>query len=101
MKIDEESLNDSVLMVKTAVTQKKLAAKSAMKSSSLMSMTAGLNTPGKSTDAQMVTSQMSAISQLIKQVSQIKMENKQIMEHFDRLVAQMEAFFNNQTTTSN
>jgi len=99
-QIEEKSLNNSILTVKTAVTQKKMAVKSAMKTLSLMSMTTGSTVPGKSTDAQMVTSQTLAKSQLTEQVSQIKMENKQIMENFDRLADQMEAFFNNQTTTS-
>jgi len=88
-------------MVKTAVTQKMMGAKSAMKTPPSTTMTVALNVQGHSTDAQMVVSQNLAISQLTKQVSQIKMENKQIMEQFDRLAAQMEVFLNSQTPTSN
>jgi len=42
-------------------------------------MVAG-TTQGKSTDAAMVASQNSAISQLTEQVSQIKLENKQLLD---------------------
>jgi len=50
-------------------------------------------------DATMVVSQNSTMLQLIEQVSQTKMENEQILEQFDCLAAQMEAFMNTQTTT--
>jgi len=45
-----------------------------------------------SSNTHMVTSQASAISQLTEQVSQIKLENWQILNWFDWLAAQMEAF---------
>jgi len=99
-QIDKESLNDSVLTVKTAVTQKKTAAKSILKAQTQMATTTGTNTQGGTTDANMVMSQTSVISHLMEQVSQIKIENRQMMECFDQLAAQMEAFLNNQTTTS-
>jgi len=39
----------------------------------------------------------SAISQLTKQVSQIKLENKHLLDQFDWLTMQMEAFMLRQT----
>jgi len=48
-----------------------------------------------------INSQNSTISQLTEQVSQIKMENKQLIDQFDRLTERMENFFssaNSQTT---
>jgi len=48
-----------------------------------------------------IASQNSAISQLTEQVSQIKMENKQLLDKFDRLADRMEQLFssaNSQTT---
>jgi len=82
-QIDKESLNDSVLTVKTAVTQKKTAEKSTLKAQTQMAMMTGTNTQGGTTNANAVMSQTSVISQLTEQVSQIKMENKEMMEHFD------------------
>jgi len=46
----------------------------------------------RSANTQTVTSQSSAISQLTEQVAQIKLENKQLLDHFDHLATQMEAF---------
>jgi len=37
------------------------------------------------------------ISQLTEQVLQIKIENKQLLDCFDQLAAQMEQFMSNQT----
>ncbi len=38
------------------------------------------------------------ISQLTEQVLQIKIENKQLLDCFDQLAAQMEQFMSNQTS---
>jgi len=51
-----------------------------------------------SKDVATVTSQNTTISQLTEQVSIIKMENKQIMDCFDLLASQMDAFMNSQAT---
>jgi len=51
----------------------------------------------KSFNATMVASENSVISQLMEQVSQVKFENKQLLDRFDWLAAQMEAFMSNQT----
>jgi len=64
-------------------------------------MTAASNTHGKSTDATTIASQNSAVSLLMEQVSQIKLENKQMLEHFNWLATQMKAFMNTQTTPTN
>jgi len=49
----------------------------------------------------MVASQNLAFSQLTEQVSQIKLENKQLLDCFNWLSAQMEAFMSNQQTPTN
>jgi len=55
----------------------------------------------QSNDAHTITSQTSAISQLTKQVTQINLENKQmILDWFDQLAAQMEAFMSQSHTTT-
>jgi len=92
---DEESLDDSTSTVKTAVSTKSKL-KSALKNSGSTETTA-TNTP-KENDATTVASQNSAISQLTKQVSQIKMENKQVLNKFDRLADRMEQFFSSATS---
>jgi len=52
----------------------------------------------KETDANTVASQNSAISQLTEQVSQIKLENKQLLDKFNRLADRMEQFFSSVTS---
>jgi len=54
----------------------------------------------RSLDATMVASQNSAISQLMEQVSQIKIENKQLLDCFDWLATKMEAFMSNQQSST-
>jgi len=53
-------------------------------------------------DAITVVSQNTSISQLMEKFSLLKMENKQIIDHFDRLLAaaQMEAFMKQNTSQS-
>jgi len=94
---DEESLDDSTSTVKTAVSTK-AKLKSALKNSGSTETTA-TNNP-KETDATTVASQNSAISQLTEQVSQIKMENKQLLDKFDRLADRMEQIFSSATSQS-
>jgi len=75
-QLEDELLNDLVSTVKMAAMQKKKTPKSTLKASPLALMTATTNVHGKLMDATTVASQNSAISQLMEQVSQIKMENK-------------------------
>jgi len=96
VQAEEESLDDSTSMVKTAITTKSKALKSVLKNTST---TDNLNsTQQKESDATTTASQSSAISQLTEQVSQIKMENKQLLEKFDRLADKMEQFFSSAQT---
>jgi len=95
IQADDESLDDSTSMVKMAVSTKSKL-KLALKNSSSTETTATHNL--KETDATTVASQNSVISQLTEQVLQIKMENKQLLDKFDRLANQMEQFFSSATS---
>jgi len=79
VQADEESLDDLTSMVKMAITTKLKALKSVLKN------TSATDTPNsthqKESDATTIASRTSAISQLTEQVSQIKMENKQLLEN--------------------
>jgi len=83
VQADEESLDDSTSTVKTAITTKSKALKSVLKNTN-HNDTAASHNP-KESDATTIASQSSAISQLTEQVSQIKIENKQLLDKFDRL----------------
>jgi len=90
---DKESINNSISTVKTVARQKKKAPQSSLKSSTSKSKeTQEVTISDNST----VMSQQTSISQLTEQISAIKVENKQIIDHFDNLAAQLEAFMNNQ-----
>jgi len=90
--INEELLNDSVLTVKMVVSQKLKVSKFALK----LSPSTGVNTTNMSSawssETDTITLKTSAISQLMEQVTKIKLENKQILDQFDQLATQMEAF---------
>jgi len=99
VQANDESLDDSTSMVKTAISTKSKPLKSVLKASNLTETMANHNP--KETDATTIASQNSAISQLTEQVSQIKMENKQLLDKFNCLADRMEQFFssaNSQTT---
>jgi len=99
VQADDESLDDSTSTVKTAITTKSKALKPVLKNNNQNNNAATRN--NKESDATTIASQSSAISQLTEQVSQIKMENKQLLDKFDRVADQMEQFFssaNSQTT---
>ncbi len=99
VQADDESLDDSTSTVKTAISTKSKPLKSVLKASSSTETMANHNL--KETDTMTVASQNSAISQLTEQVSQIKMENKQLLDKFDWLADRMEQLFssaNSQTT---
>jgi len=95
VQADDESLDNSTSTVKTAVTAKSKP-KSAMKTTSSKETSATHHM--KETDATTVASQNSAISQLTEQVSQIKLENKQLLDKFDCLADRMEQFFSSATS---
>jgi len=82
-QIDEESLNDLVSTIKTAASQKRkilslpynhfhVPARATKNNTTAMAM--------MSTDPHMATYHTSAIYQSMKQVSQVKMENKQFLD---------------------
>jgi len=48
-----------------------------------------------------VMSQQTSISQIMEQITAMKVENKQILGRFDKLTAQMEAFLNSQNPPTN
>jgi len=54
----------------------------------------------RSNNAQTLMLQTSTISQLTEQVTQIKLENEQILDQFDQLAAQMEAFMSQSQSTT-
>jgi len=96
IQADEESLDDSTSTVKTAITTKSKALKSVLKNASATEN--NNTTQHKESDATTIASQSSAISQLTEQVSQIKMENKQLLEKFDWLATKMEQFLSSAQT---
>jgi len=97
IQADEESLDDSMSMVKTEASWKSKALKSALKTSLARNQQATQHMTNNA-NATMVASQTSAIFQLTEQVSQIKLENKQLLGHFDSLAAKMEQFLTSQTS---
>jgi len=91
VQADDELLDDLTSTVKTAITTKSKALKSALKTTTTTDTTNSNNI--KESDATTIASQSLAISQLTEQVSQIKMENKQLLDKFDWLADKMEQFF--------
>jgi len=91
VQADDESLDDSTSTIKTAITTKSKVLKSALKTTNHTDTTTTHNI--KESDATTIASQSSVISQLTEQVSQIKMENKQLLDKFDWLADRMEQFF--------
>jgi len=93
---DGELLDDSISIVKMAASQKKKVSKLAMKLSPLRvrRMIEGVMI----SDATMVASQNTLISHGTNLSN--KVEIKQIIDWFDKLAAQMEAFMKQQTSSS-
>jgi len=97
---EDESLDNFISTVKTVPSNKKNQLKSALKTSTLEQVkktTFKDNREMALKDATMVALHNTTISQLTKQISIIKMENKQILNQFDHLASQMETFLNFQT----
>jgi len=97
---EEESLDDTVSMVNTAMSVKKKNPKSVLKSAPL---TVARNSQQTrfANDTQTVTSQVTSISQLTDMVSAVQQENKMIMSRFDKLAKQMEALLTVQQVPNN
>jgi len=86
---EEESLDDSVSMVKTAMSVRKTQ-KSALKGDT-QSNTQGKTQTCFASNSKTVTSQVTTISQLMEMVSVVQQENKTILSHFNQLTEQIAA----------
>jgi len=95
---DEESLDDSVSTVQTAMSAKKIP-KSATKNKTA---TDGKQKPQThfASDSQTVTSQVTSISQLTEMVSAVQQENKMIMSRFDNLTEQIAELLSTQKSVT-
>jgi len=96
---EEESLDDSISTIKTAMSVKKVP-KSALKGTA-STVSRATNQARFATDSQTVASQLMTISQLMDMVSAVQQENKTIMSHFDNLNEQIVALLAIQTSSSN
>jgi len=96
---EEESLDDSVPTINTAMSEKK-APKSTLKDSTPKTGRTSIQTRF-TTDNQTVTSQVTTISQLTDLVSVVQQENKMIMTRFDKLNEQIEVLLAAQNLSSN
>ena len=93
---DEESLNDSVPTVNTAMSTKKIP-KSALKKD-----TTGSSTKTQTrfaNDAQTVASQVTSISQLTEIVSAVQQDHKSLLSRFDQLTEQLGLLLSAQSTS--
>jgi len=95
---EEESLDDSILTVKMAMSVKKNP-KSALKGAA-STTSHGQTQTCFTSDSKTVTSQVTTISQLTEMVSIVQKENKTIMSHFDTLTEQIAALLSAQTITT-
>jgi len=86
IQIEEESIDDMVLTIKSGLSTKKTR-KSALKNKT----TAGQKELDDKQDSAMTASQATSILQLTKQVNEIKQMNKMFISCFDKLVEQMAA----------
>jgi len=96
VQVEEESLDDSVPMVQTAASAKKVQ-KSALKT------VADKTTENKTTshtDSQTVASQATTISMLTTQVQEIHQTNNILLERFDMLAKQMATMMANSSSIS-
>jgi len=96
VQVEEESLNDSVSTIKTAISTKKPAC-SALKSSTSTGTKAQSddNATKSSADSAMAMSHRTTLSQLTKQVSEMKQSQKAMLDHFDKLAKQMALLITN------
>jgi len=91
---EEESIDDTVSTINTAMSAKKNP-RSALKSSSPTAVCTSQQTQFAGNN-QTVTSQVTTISQLTDMVSVVQQENKTIMSCFNKLAEQMEALLTTQ-----
>jgi len=86
VQLEEESLDDTVSMIKSGLSTKKTH-KSALKTSSTTDKSEKTNQKDTAT----IMSQSTLISQLTEQVNEIKQTNKTFLDQFDQLAEQMAA----------
>jgi len=96
VQVEEESLNDSVSTIKTAVSTKKLP-QSALKNSNSSSQADGKKS---AMDSAMVTSNAMTLSQLTQQVSKIKQSHQAMLDWFDQLTKQMALLLSKSNSSS-
>jgi len=85
IRVDEESIMDSLFTVKTVVTSIKIHKSKATNSSQTAAKPQGQS--GNMTDTQMVTSQMSTITQLMEQVSILQLAHNKINSKLNKLTS--------------
>ncbi len=95
---EEESLDDSVLTVKMAMSMKKTP-KLVLKGSTAATSQAKTQTQFAH-DSQTVTLQVTSILPLMEMVSAVQQENKTIMPCFDQLMEQIAALLSAQQQTT-
>jgi len=95
---EEESLDDSVLTMKMAMSVKKTP-KSALKGAT-PTTEKGQTQTRFTGNSKMVTSQVTTISQLTEMVSIVQQENKTIMSHFNTLTEQIAALLSAQNIST-
>jgi len=94
---DEESLNDSVPTVDTAMSAKKTP-KSALKGNT--TTTRPKSQTRFASDSQMVASQVTTVSQLTEIVSAVQQDHKTLLSRFDQLTEQIALLLSNQQSVS-
>jgi len=85
VQLKEESLDDTVLTIKSGLSTKKTC-KSALKVAGN-----GTKNPEQHKDSPTIASQATSISQLTEQVNEIKQTNITFLAHFDQLAEHMAA----------
>jgi len=89
-------MDDTVLKIKLGLSTKKTR-KSALKNKT----TTGQKESDDKQGSAMISSQVTSILQLTKQVNEIKQMNKMFLSHFNQLVEQMAALLAANTNQSN
>jgi len=95
VQLDEESLDDTVLTIKSGLSTKK------MWKSALKVQDKGTKNTEQSKDSLTIASQATSISQLTKQVNEIKQTNLTFLACFDQLAEQMAALLAASQNSSN
>jgi len=95
VQLEEESLDDTVSTIKSGLSTKKIC------KSTLKAPDQGQKNSEQHKDSPTITSQATSISQLTKQVNEIKQTNLTFIACFDQLAEQMAALLAASQNTSN